>query len=245
MSDIGARLTAARDRRGWNRETLAYHAGVSWSAIAQIETGRRTSPRPETLLALARGLGVTVGYLVGEDPTLTLVEHRAVLYRSEEAYLDTIVPFVREALMRSEPVLVVTPEPNLGRVRTELGDDAERVTFEVSDGWYRSPLTAMLAYRSFATDRLDEGASWIRVVGEPPWPTASERELGRWGAYESLINLTFASFPASVLCPYDVRDAEPAILDLVRQTHPSLAEGTRVHSSERYVDPEEFVLGER
>ena len=32
---LDTRLKAARRRRGLNREALAFHSGVSWSAIAQ------------------------------------------------------------------------------------------------------------------------------------------------------------------------------------------------------------------
>ena len=37
-SRIGHSLRAARARAGFTREALAYHSGVSWSAIAQIES---------------------------------------------------------------------------------------------------------------------------------------------------------------------------------------------------------------
>src|ERR1700761_4783343 len=63
-SGIGSRLRAARERLGLSREALAFHAGISWSAIAQVESGRRSQLRPSTLLALATALGLTIDYLV-------------------------------------------------------------------------------------------------------------------------------------------------------------------------------------
>ena len=56
-------LRAARARAGWSRETLAHHSGVSWSAIAQIESGRRRDVRLSSLSALADALGVSVDEL--------------------------------------------------------------------------------------------------------------------------------------------------------------------------------------
>ena len=56
-SRIGESLKAARERLGWSREALAYHSGVSWSAIAQIESGRRKDVRLSSLSALAEALG--------------------------------------------------------------------------------------------------------------------------------------------------------------------------------------------
>ena len=52
------------ERLGWTREALAFHSGLSWSAIAQVESGRRTNLRPSTLAALSRPLGVSIDYLV-------------------------------------------------------------------------------------------------------------------------------------------------------------------------------------
>ena len=56
-SRIAATLKTARDRLGWSREALAYHSGVSWSAISQIESGRRKDVRLTSLSALADALG--------------------------------------------------------------------------------------------------------------------------------------------------------------------------------------------
>ena len=61
-SKIGDSLKAARTRLGWTRETLAHHSGISWSAISQIESGRRRDVRLGTLSALAEALGVSVDY---------------------------------------------------------------------------------------------------------------------------------------------------------------------------------------
>jgi transcriptional regulator with XRE-family HTH domain len=60
---IGPVLRRLRQERGWNREALAYHSGLSWAAIEQLENGRRQDPRMSTLMALARALEVPVGEL--------------------------------------------------------------------------------------------------------------------------------------------------------------------------------------
>jgi DNA-binding XRE family transcriptional regulator len=38
-SGIGTRVRAARGRLGWSREALAFHSEISWSSVAQIESG--------------------------------------------------------------------------------------------------------------------------------------------------------------------------------------------------------------
>src|SRR3977135_4205548 len=86
LSEIGTSLRAARERVGMTREALAYHSGVSWAAIAQIESGRRKDVRLSSLTALADALGVSVDYLLGKTATFTpqLFEHRVLTYGSDQ-----------------------------------------------------------------------------------------------------------------------------------------------------------------
>ncbi len=111
-SHIGTSLKAARERAGWSRETLAHHSGVSWSAIAQIESGRRKDVRSSTLSALAEALGVSVDYLIGSATATAprLLEHRLLTYGSDEEYLAVAIPFLADGVERSDPLLVVTTE---------------------------------------------------------------------------------------------------------------------------------------
>src|ERR1700738_2780915 len=70
-SQVGRTLRSARERAGWSREALAHHSGLSWAAIAQIESGRRREVRLGSLVALANALAVSVDYLVGGKATLS------------------------------------------------------------------------------------------------------------------------------------------------------------------------------
>jgi transcriptional regulator with XRE-family HTH domain len=240
---IGARLADARRRLGWTREELAFRADVSWPAIAQIESGRRIHPRPATLSALADALGVTIDYLVrgtpAEDP---MVEHLALLYRDDEEFARSVAPFVTEGLDRSEAVMVVTTPANIELVRGGLGQAERRVDFVDSAAWYAAPAMTLTAYADYVGAKLQDGARWVRVVGEPAWTGRTAAEARQWARYESLINLAFALWPVTVLCPYDQRSLEPKILRQARATHPeTLAEGQPTPSPD-YVDPGEFVL---
>ena len=94
---IGVRVRAARGRLGWSRETLAFHTGLSWAAITQVESGRRTNVWPGTLAALSRALGVSIDYLVaGAPPRPTMLEHSLLPYRSDDQLRTTSpAPFWR------------------------------------------------------------------------------------------------------------------------------------------------------
>src|SRR5438105_15524308 len=69
-SRVAASVRSARERAGWSREALAHYSGLSWAAIAQIESGRRQEVRVSSLLALAGALGVSVDYLAGSTATV-------------------------------------------------------------------------------------------------------------------------------------------------------------------------------
>lgn len=62
--DIGERVRAERERRGWNQADLSRRSGLAPSAVSQIESGAR-EPSPRSLAKLAVTLAVTTDYLLG------------------------------------------------------------------------------------------------------------------------------------------------------------------------------------
>src|ERR1700722_5577025 len=139
-SRIGESLKSARERMGWSREALAYHSGLSWSAITQIESGRRQAGRVSSLVALASALGVSVDYLVGGAATVSpqLFKHRILVYGSDDEYVASSLPFVLEGIARSDCVLAVPSRRHMALLRDALGDNARRVEFLDAAEWYRS-----------------------------------------------------------------------------------------------------------
>ncbi len=61
---IGGRVRQLREERGWTQSELAARAGLTASAVSQIESAKR-SPNAETLQKLADGLEVSVDALMG------------------------------------------------------------------------------------------------------------------------------------------------------------------------------------
>ena len=183
-SRVGTSLRSARQRAGWSREELAYRSGLSFGAIAQIESGRRREVRLGSLLALANALGVSVDYLVGFQATVApqLVGHTALLYGSDEEYIAAAAGFVLEGIARADRVLVVTASRQTGLLRDTLGDRASQVEFQDSSEWYRLPGSTLDRYRSYIKEAFGRGAAWVRIVGEPLWASWSESEVTEWAA---------------------------------------------------------------
>ena len=66
MPMIGPRLKAARKAAGMSQKAVGDAAGLAQPYIAQLEAGDRT-PSADTIRDLARVLGVSPGYLLGEE----------------------------------------------------------------------------------------------------------------------------------------------------------------------------------
>ena len=243
-SRIGTSLRSARERAGWSREALAYRSGMSWAAIAQIESGRRREVRLGSLLALATALDISVDYLAGGDATVSprLLEHGALIYGSDAEYLASLVPFLTDGISRGECVIAVTSRSQIDLLREALGNEARHVEFRDSSAVYETPVTTLNGYRDFLEETFAAGAPWIRVIGEPVWEGRSEAEVIGWTRYESMVNVALASAPATIVCPYDARSLPEEILARARHTHPELAEGGVSAANPDYREAEGYLL---
>lgn len=243
---LGTRLRACRERVGLSREALAFHSGISWSAIAQVESGRRTNLRPSTLLALAKALGVTIDYLVsGSASSVPMLDHRALLYETESELFAIAMPFLEEAIERSEPALAVMNSRRIRQLRLRLGSRASHVELTDWTALCSEPVAAIERFHEFLNRSIDDGASWVRVLGELVWAGCSDAEVRRWSRFESLLNLAFSGAPMTVLCAYNVSELDPEIIGHARATHPHTVEHAALLASEDYCDPVGFVLDGR
>ncbi len=243
-SKIGDSLKAARTRLGWTRETLAHHSGISWSAISQIESGRRRDVRLGTLSALAEALGVSVDYLIGNAGTIgqPLFEHQVLPYASEDDLLSTAVPYLAEGIDRSDALLAVMPKARNALIRDNLDGASRRVEFVDAADWYTSPSAALDRYRVFLKERLDAGAVWIRIVGELPLVGRPRAEIAAWTRYESIVNLAFATAPATIMCTYDTQALPRGVVADAHRAHPSIADGSLGTANPSFRDAEELLL---
>lgn len=66
-ASIGNRVREARLKAGLTQHQLAIAAGVTLSSVAQLEQDVIVNPRVNTLLALARALGVSLDELAGKE----------------------------------------------------------------------------------------------------------------------------------------------------------------------------------
>jgi transcriptional regulator with XRE-family HTH domain len=240
---LAGRLVAARKRAGMSREQLAVGSGLSWSAVTQIEAGRRLNPRADTLGELSAALGVTVEYLLGTSgATGALLDHHALIYREVEDFVETAGSFLEDGVASGDATLVVVDPENADGLRENLGDAAAKIRFADWQTWYRSPRDALIGYRQFASQALDAGAPWVRIIGEPVWAGRTPEEIQTWVRYEALLNLSFAPLPLTLVCPYNETALDQTIVGNARATHCRCLQRGAEHPSPEFSDPAELCL---
>jgi len=235
---VAAAVRSARQRRGWSRETLAHESGLSFAAITQIETGRRTELRVSSLVALADALGVSVDYLVRAEVATSLLDHRAHVYDSLEHLVELAGRVARDGVAAGNAVLIVAPKPDLGAIRAALGSDGKRVSLGESTDWYTTPAKTTQRYAAFARDARNGGANWIDILGEPVWTGKAAAETTTWTKYESLLNIVFAPWPVTVGCLYNGARVPSQVRAVVERTHPAVVtrDGVRTTQLDEPVD---------
>jgi anti-sigma regulatory factor (Ser/Thr protein kinase) len=171
--------------------------------------------------------------------------HPALIYGSDEEFLDVALPFVEEGIGRGEPALVAVQATNAENLRSSLGGEPEGVTILSVEQWYETSARTREKFADWAADHARSGR--VRLIGEPPWETGNQAQVRDWARHESVINVAFAGMPVTFICPYDSRTLPPEILEHAHSTHPTIAAPKRWSASDAYENPLDFCrrLNER
>lgn len=106
---FGQRLKRLRESRGYSKYRLAKESGINESYIYQLEDDKVTNPRQDTLIALARPLGISISELAGNtspSDAWQLVETSLKAYipvYAEVSAGEGIEPVDYVAVTRSRP----------------------------------------------------------------------------------------------------------------------------------------------
>jgi anti-sigma regulatory factor (Ser/Thr protein kinase) len=165
--------------------------------------------------------------------------HEALVYRSDQEFLEVVVPFLGEGVAAGEPTLLAV-HPRLAQQVAAALDDSEAVSFLPGEQ-YTSPLRTLRDNYDLVARHVAAGATRIRMVGEVPHPGTGGTWDG-WERYEASINHFYAAFPLWSICAYDSRTTPAPVLTDVERTHPRITtpEG-RHRPNPRYRDPATFL----
>jgi anti-sigma regulatory factor (Ser/Thr protein kinase) len=168
--------------------------------------------------------------------------HSALLYRSQQEYLDAVVRFVADGLARDEPALVAVPGAKLAALRDALsgaasGFDGEVRTADIAEVG-RNPSRFMAMEASFADEYPDRR---VRIVSQLAWPGRTEDELVACTEHEALANTALEGHRAAALCLYDAGRLDHDVLADARATHPLLWRCGAPHRSAEYAPDDVLV----
>ncbi len=167
--------------------------------------------------------------------------HDALFYSSEAEYAAGIARFAVAGLDAGEAVLIAVPAERHALLRRALEPLDPRV--ELLDMRLRgkNPARILPCIQAFLDLRPHVP---VRFVGEPIWGGRTPCEIVEGHRHEALINEAFAGRPVHILCPYDLRALDPAVIDDARRTHPTIVGAAGRTRSAAYVDPASVYAAE-
>ena len=164
--------------------------------------------------------------------SLSGFRHEALFYSGWQEFVAQTVPFIQAGLDAGDPVLVVEPIEKIHMLRVALGGSARAVHFANMAEVGSNPARIIPAWQDFI-DRHGGAGRRPRGIGEPIWAGRPGPELVECQRHESLLNVAFAPGPPWwLLCPYDIGNLDPWVVDEARRCHPMVAEESSHHLSD-------------
>jgi anti-sigma regulatory factor (Ser/Thr protein kinase) len=164
--------------------------------------------------------------------------HAALLYRDRDELAAEASRFVREALATEGSVLAVLTPASAALLEESLGPEARQVRFGDARAYYARMGPMLQGFARHLGEAAAAGRRPVRVLAENPFPERRTREYLRC---ESMTNVGFAPFEASVMCMYDASRTAESLLASVRRTHPELIEEGAAVRSREFTDPLVFM----
>ena len=173
--DIGKRIRDLREERGLTQREVARRAGLTPSGVGFIEHGQTRNPSAETVVAIARALGVPVEELLEVEETAPLANAPQGTGRDEwDAAVRNARQLREHAQGRTEELLVLWQE---SKDRKE--DAAERRA-------YLDEISELLQAAYDARPMLFQAMTYQRLPEQ--WPELGEADQfyrGLWDLVQS------------------------------------------------------------
>jgi PAS domain S-box-containing protein len=171
-------------------------------------------------------------------------EHLGLLFETEVERRAGLAPFLRRGLELHEKVLYLDEAGGARLARRYLEDDGVEVEPYLASGQFSTGaddahIFQLAAFLKRETARaLAQGYPALRVAVDMAW--MKEKLSGNPGLseYEAGLNNFLPSSGCLVLCQYDRRCFEPALLLEILSRHPFILKGTKVLENICYLPPE-------
>jgi anti-sigma regulatory factor (Ser/Thr protein kinase) len=166
------------------------------------------------------------------------VRHGLFIYEHDEELVEKIAPFLGSGSADGEPAVVVLERRKWELLAGLLGSDAARISFVDREAFLTRPEAAIAGFDGAFRRFVRDGASGIRVFGEPRWNV--KVDWNSWISFEAILNRAFAHHPVWLMCGYDAREVPEPILDTAFETHPEVL-ADELEPNPHYHEPEDVV----
>jgi anti-sigma regulatory factor (Ser/Thr protein kinase) len=151
--------------------------------------------------------------------------HEALFYEGRREFLAAVLPFLRDAVACSDPVLVVVEPAKIDLIRAALGASAGGVEFAETSAVARNPACLIPVWQEFHEQHAGSERR-VRGVGEHVAPRLGHDQTLECHRHEALLNLAFEGGPPWwLLCPYDIGALGPAVMARATRSHPWIRRG--------------------
>jgi anti-sigma regulatory factor (Ser/Thr protein kinase) len=151
--------------------------------------------------------------------TVAALRHDAIVYETDERFVDQVASFVRAGLEEEAATVTVLRPEMWTLLREALGSASNDVTLTADpEDWCTRPVVAIGGYEVALRDYVRGGSGSVRVVGELP-RCATQHEWDTWTSYEAILNRAFVDYPAWILCAYDQRILPERVVESAWRTH--------------------------
>jgi anti-sigma regulatory factor (Ser/Thr protein kinase) len=166
--------------------------------------------------------------------------HDALLFESTDELVGVAVPFLLAGLAAGEAAVIATGADTAAVLLDAVDGDPRVHVLERDDVYSARTPTAITAFRRLAEQRVADGVSRVRVVGEVDFGRTA-RDWLEWQRYESVINETLADWPLWGLCVFDAHRLPEPVLQSALHTHSWIAgtEGRRPNPT--FVPPADYL----
>ena len=172
---------------------------------------------------------------IRRDPHTHGYRHDAFFYSGMDEFIRGTAQFLRDGLAERAAMLVVVSAEKIERLKAELGDGAESITFRDMSEVGKNPARISPVWQAWVQEQMSAGRP-LRGIGEPATPDRRFDELMECARHESFLNIAFeGSEPFWLLCPYDMATLERNVVDEARRTHPSWIADGEGRASDDYV----------
>ncbi|HKV48402.1 MAG TPA: MEDS domain-containing protein [Candidatus Acidoferrales bacterium] len=160
-------------------------------------------------------------------------DHLCVFYRSEDALMEVLSPFIAEGLRKGERCFCVQRPEIFQRLEYDLRfigvdvDSARKIgalEFHSADhvylpgGRFEPAIMIDMLLRSIEGS-LKRGFSGFRSAGDLSWAVEGRNECSQLLGYEALVEECFPGKPAAGMCQYPIKSFPPEILKSVLGLH--------------------------